>query len=85
MTKRTKAIQGTKVFKQLKKIVDHAEQEWRKRIKDEKNPVLKMILQDQKDIIDMQAKFDRLHAMYGIEVWLTAVAADEGGEHAMSL
>jgi hypothetical protein len=58
------------VFKELKTIVRKAEADWKKNIRDEKNPVLKMIKQDYKDLVDIQTKLWGLNAKYGIEVRL---------------
>lgn len=56
------------VFKKIRQAVEGVEKEWQKDIDDEKNPILKDIKQDIKDLADIENKLQLLKLKYGISV-----------------
>jgi len=56
------------LFKLLKDQIEHCEKQWQKDIDDTKNPILKGIKQDYKDLADIETKFLTLKLKYGISL-----------------
>ena len=65
-------------FKILKNAIERAEKEWQKDIENTENPLLKMIKQDYKDLIEIESKFWLLKEKYGIEVRLVYPGKPKG-------
>ena len=59
-----------KVFEEIEKYIKQAEEICKKDIANEKNPILKMIKQDFKDLSEIQNKLNLLYPKYGITVRL---------------
>jgi hypothetical protein len=70
MTKKQKKIKQFKPLKMLQVAVRQAEKEWQEDIDNTKNPVLRQIKQDYKDLVEIEHKLEYFYLMYGIDVKL---------------
>lgn len=65
-------------LEKLKEIVKNAEEEWENDIENTKNPILKMVKRDMKQLVKIQAGMHYFEAMYGVKLELKFPKEPEG-------